>query len=48
MEIREFVKSLRRLYLAGSLTITTLNKKRKAWKITDEEYDYITAPAAEE
>ena len=22
--------------------------KRKAWKITDEEYDYITAPIPEE
>lgn len=46
--MREFVKSLRRLYVAGSLSIETLNAKRKAWKITNEEYDYITAPILEE
>ena len=39
--MREFVMSLRRLYRAGSLKKATLDAKREAWKLTEEEYQYI-------
>lgn len=38
-----FVESLRRLYVAGSVTLTKLNELLTAGKITQVEYDYITA-----
>lgn len=47
MEYRDFVKTLRRLYLAGSITKATIDAKRAAWKLTDEEYAYIIGEAGE-
>jgi hypothetical protein len=37
------VESLKRLYLAGKVTIDKLNTMLSQNKITQEEYDYIIA-----
>ena len=39
----DFVKSLRRLYKAGRVTLAKLQAMLQQGKITQEEFDYITA-----
>lgn len=41
--MRTLVESLRRLYLAGSVTLQKLETMLLEGKTTQEEYNYITA-----
>ena len=43
MNTRKFVESLRRLYIGGKVTLEQVKAYLASGKITDEEYDYITA-----
>jgi len=40
----EFIESLKRLYRSEKLTLTQIENLLKNGMITQEEFDYITAP----
>ena len=41
--MRILVESMRRLYLAGKLSLDEIKARRRDGKITSAEYDYITS-----
>ena len=42
------VESMKRLYQDGKITKENVSARVKSWKITEDEYEYITGEAYEE